>query len=125
VKCMAIVLMVVTLVAPTVSAQAGAQPDVWRTFAQRVEIGSRVKVSLDDGRRVIATVIEAGDEGLLLQPRTRIPVPAQRIAYDRIVSMERDEPRGGIGAGKAIAIGVASGVGAFLGTLLILIATLD
>lgn len=124
-KCMAIVLMVVTLVAPTVSAQAGAQPDVWRTFAQRVEIGSRVKVSLDDGRRVIATVIEAGDEGLLLQPRTRIPVPAQRIAYDRIVSMERDEPRGGIGAGKAIAIGVASGVGAFLGTLLILIATLD
>jgi hypothetical protein len=122
---MAIVLMVVTLVAPTVSAQAGAQPDVWRTFARRVEIGSRVKVSLDDGRRVIATVIEAGDEGLLLQPRTRIPVPAQRIAYDRIVSMERDEPRGGIGAGKAIAIGVASGVGAFLGTLLILIATLD
>jgi len=48
----------------------------------------------------------------------------QRIASDRIASLERDDARG-IGAGKAVAIGVASGVGAFLGALLILIATLD
>jgi len=127
-KCMAMALIVATLGAasvPTVFAQAGAQPDVWRAFAQRIDAGSRVKVSLDDGRSVVATLIDAGDDGLLLQPRTRIPVPVQRIAYDRIVSIERDKQRGGIGAGKAIAIGVASGVGAFLGTLMILIATID
>ena len=124
-KCMAIVLMVATLAATTLSAQAGAQPDVWRTFAQRIEAGSRVRLSLDDGRRVVATLINAGEDGLLVQPRTRIPVPVQRIAYDRIVSLERDKSRGGTGTGKAIAIGVASGVGAFLGTLMILIATID
>jgi hypothetical protein len=124
-KCMAMVLVVATLAATTVSAQAGAQPDVWRAFAQRIDAGSRVRVSLDDGQRVVATLIDAGEDGLLLQPRTRLPVPLQRIAYDRIVSIERDKPRGGIGAGKAIAIGVASGVGAFLGTLIILIATID
>jgi hypothetical protein len=124
-KCIAIVLVAATLAAATVSAQAGAQPDVWRPFAQRIDAGSRVKVSLDDGRRVVATLIDAGDDGLLVQPRTRIPVPVQGIAYDRIVSIERDEPRGGIGAGKAVAIGVASGVGALLGTLIILIATID
>ena len=73
---------------------------------------------------MVATLIEANAEGLLVQPRTRVPVPVQRIGYERIVSLERDEGRG-IGAAKAVAIGVASGVGAFLGTLLILIATID
>jgi len=69
-------------------------------------------------------LIEADADGVLVQPRTRVPVPVQRIASDRIASLERDDARG-IGAGKAVAIGVASGVGAFLGALLILIATLD
>ena len=123
-KCMAIVLMVTTLAAPGVSAQVSAEPEVWRAFAQRLEVGSRVEVNLDAGQRVVATLIEAGEVGLLVQPRTRVPVPVVRIAYDRIVSIERDKARG-IGAGKAVAIGVASGVGAFLGTLLILIATID
>ena len=48
----------------------------------------------------------------------------QRVPYDAIVSLERDDARG-IGAGKAVAIGVAAGVGAFLGTLLLVIAAID
>ena len=123
-KCIAIVLMVATLTTSTASAQAVPQPDVWRVFAQRIDAGSRIKIRLNEGQRVVATLIDAGEDGLLVQPRTRVPVAVQRIAYDRIASIERDEPRG-IGAGKAVAIGVASGVGAFLGTLLILIATID
>ena len=106
------------------AAQEPAQGDIWRAFAQNLEIGKRVKVRLVDGQRASATLIEANPDGLLLQPRTRVPVPVQRIPYDRIASLERDDARG-IGAGKAVAIGVASGVGAFLGTLLILIATVD
>ena len=123
-KSMMIALLVATLVAPTVFAQVTPQPDVWRALAQRIEVGSRVKVRFDDGQRVVATLIDAGENGLLLQPRARIPVRAQRVAYDRIVSLERDEARG-TGAAKAVAIGVASGVGVFLGTLLILIASID
>jgi hypothetical protein len=105
-------------------AQTPPQSEIWRAFAQKVDVGTRLKVRLDDGQRVVATLIEADADGVLVQPRTRLPVPVQRIAYDRIASLERDDARG-MGAGKAVAIGVASGVGAFLGTLLILIATLD
>jgi hypothetical protein len=120
------VLVMIAMLGPqaAAAAQEPAQGDIWRAFAQKIDAGTRVKVRLDNGQRVSATLIEADAEGLLLQPRTRLPVPIQRIAYDRIASLERDEARG-IGAGKAVAIGVASGVGAFLGALLILIATID
>src|SRR5688572_6158561 len=105
-------------------AQTPPQSEIWRAFAQKIDVGTRLRVRLDDGQRVVATLIEANEDGLLVQPRTRVPVPVQRIAYDRIASLERDDARG-VGAARAVAIGVASGVGAFLGTLLILIATLD
>ena len=122
-KVLPMLLLIITIATPSF-AQTQAQGDLWRAFAQKVEVGTRVKLRLDDGQRVVATLIEANADGLLVQPRTRVPVPVQRIAYERIVSLERDKGRG-IGAGKAVAIGVASGVGAFLGTLLILIATID
>ena len=122
-KVLPALLLIITMATPSF-AQTQAQGDLWRAFAQKVDVGTRVKLRLDDGQRVVATLIEANDDGLFVQPRTRVPVPVQRIAYERIVSFERDEGRG-IGAAKAVAIGVASGVGAFLGTLLILIATID
>jgi hypothetical protein len=122
-KVLPALLLIITIATPSF-AQTQAQGDIWRAFAQKVDVGTRVKLRLDDGQRVVATLIEANADGLLVQPRTRVPVPVQRIAYEDIASLERDEGRG-IGAGKAIAIGVASGVGAFLGTLLILIATID
>jgi S1-C subfamily serine protease len=105
-------------------AQAPPQGDLWRAFAQNIEVGSRVKVRLHDGRRVTATLIRADAGELLVQPRTRVPVPVQAIPYDEVASLERDNSRG-IGAAKAVALGVATGVGAFLGTLLIMIATID
>lgn len=117
-------LLVIIAIATPAFAQTQAEGDIWRAFAQKIDVGTRLKLRLDDGQRVSATLIEANPDGLLVQPRTRVPVAVQRIAYERIASLERDEGRG-IGAGKAVAIGVASGVGAFLGTLLILIATID
>jgi hypothetical protein len=117
--------LLMAMVVPCLAfAQTPPQSEIWRAFAQKVDVGTRLKVRLDDGQRVVATLIEADADGVLVQPRTRLPVPVQRIAYDRIASLERDDARA-MGAGKAVAIGVASGVGAFLGTLLILIATLD
>ena len=118
------ILLVIVVIATPALAQTQAQGDMWRAFAQKIDVGTRVRLRLDDGQRLAATLIEAQPDGVLVQPRTRVPVPVQRIAYERIVSLQRDDG-GGIGAGKAVAIGVASGVGAFLGTLLILIATID
>ena len=118
-------MLMIAMVAPSGAlAQTPPQSEIWRAFAQKVDVGTRVKLRLDDGQRVVATLIDANEDGLLVQPRTRVPVPVQRIAYDRIASLERDDARS-VGAAKAVAIGVASGVGAFLGTLLILIATID
>ena len=104
-------------------AAAQAPPDVWREFAQHVEIGTELDVRLSDGRRVRATLVGVRDDAVLLLPRTRVPVPIQPVPYGQIVRLERAKP--GLGAGKAIAIGVASGVGAFFATLAILLAVAE
>ena len=110
-----------TLAVPAVVG-AQAQPDVWKTFASRIDVGSQVDVRLRSGQRFRATLIDAREDVVLLQPKTRVPVPVQPVSYDAIVSLE--QVKGGIGAGKAAAIGVASGVGAFFATVLIIFATL-
>jgi hypothetical protein len=94
--------------------------DVWRNFAKRVDLGTELNVQLSDGHRVQATLVGVEDDAVLLQPKTRIAVPVQAVRYDDIVRME---PRkGGHGTGKAVAIGVATGVGTFFGIMLLLLA---
>lgn len=102
-------------------AAAQTSSDIWRSFAERVDVGTEVNVRLNDGRRFRATLVAARSDAMLVQPKTRIPVPIQAVPYEQIVRMERTKP--GIGAGKAVAIGVATGVGAFFGILAILFAT--
>ena len=114
------ILLVVLTTTHTVTAQV--PPQIWRTFAERVGVGTELSVRLSDGRRFRATLVGVENDAVLLQPRTRIPVPAQAIAYDEIVRLERT--KGGIGAGKAVAIGAAIGVGAFFGTFAVMIALL-
>jgi hypothetical protein len=73
-------------------------------------------------KRFRATLVGAQHDVVLLQPKTRIPVPVQAVAYDSIL---RIEPRkGGQGVGKAVAIGVAAGVGTFFGVMALLVAAL-
>ena len=66
---------------------------------------------LNNGRRFRATLVGVRDSAMMVQPKTRIPVPIQAVPYDDVMQIERT--RSGIGAGKAVAIGVAAGVGAF------------
>lgn len=114
------VIIVFLAVQPT-AAQVTDTAELWRAFAERIEVGSSVKVRLRDGQKLTATLVQARPDALLLQPKTRVPVPVQPVSYELIVSMERVRS-GGIGAGKAAAIGVATGVGSFLATLFIFIA---
>ena len=115
-------LVFVLLIALVVPSGAGAQApvDVWKTFAGRIDVGTELNVRLRNGQKFRATLLDAGEDVLLLQPKTRIPVPAQPVAYEAIVSLER--AKRGIGAGKAVAIGVATGVGAFFGIFLTILA---
>jgi hypothetical protein len=117
-------LLVCLLMIQPAAAQVADAGAVWRTFAAKVEVGSSVKVRLQDGRTFTATLVEAQTDALLLQPRTRVPVPVQPVPYDAIVSIERVRG-GGIGAGKAAAIGVLTGVGAFFATLVIFLAAIQ
>jgi hypothetical protein len=111
-------VLIVLMAAQGIAAQTPAE--IWRNFAQRVEIGSELNVRLNDGRRLHATLVGVGGDAVLLQPKTRVPVPIQAVPYDDIVRLERT--KAGIGAGKAVAIGVATGVGAFFGVLALMFA---
>jgi len=106
------------------AASAQSQAEIWKAFAAQVDAGTELTVRLRDGQRFRATLIAVRDDGVLLQPRTRVPVPVQPVPYEEIATLERRESRG-IGAGKAAAIGVASGAAAFVAMLLILMAAFD
>jgi hypothetical protein len=114
-------LLIAMLATHAAAALTPDSAELWRAFAMKVPVGSSLKVRLRAGQTFTATLVQASPEALLLQPRGRVPVPVQPVAYEAIVSLEPMRG-GGIGAGKAAAIGVAAGVGAFFATLLIFIA---
>ena len=98
--------------------------EAWRTFALKLDVGTELNVRLQNGQHFTATLLEARGDALVLQPRTRRPVPVQTVSYDAIQSLERRSHHGMSGA-KAAAIGVAIGVGAFLAILAIFAANVD
>ena len=75
---------------------AQAPPDVWKTFASRIDVGVQLNVRLRNGQKFRATLIDAREDVLLLQPKTRVPVPVQPVAYEAIVSLE--QVKGGMAA---------------------------
>ena len=123
-RCCGSLVLVILLAAQPVLAQTQDNAELWRTFAGKVDVGAAVTVRLRDGRKFRATLVAAQPDALMLQRRTRLPVPIEPIAYDAIVSIER-EKSGGMSAGKAAAIGVATGVGTFFAILFIMVASID
>ena len=109
--------LIVAMAAYSVTAQTSSE--IWKSFAEQVEVGTELNVRLNDGRQFKATLVGIRDNAMLMQPRTRIPVPIQTVPYEDVTRIERTKQ--GIGAGKAVAIGVATGVGAFFGVLALLI----
>jgi hypothetical protein len=119
-----LVTMLIAALALPGAAAAQVPADVWRTFAEKVEVGSEVRVRLTDGQRFRAVMVAAGQDALMLQPKTRVPVPVQAVPYAAIASLERSG-QSGVGAGKAAAIGIATGVGAFFATMAIILAVVS
>ena len=118
------------LVAVMIAALAVPRPlsaqtteNVWRSFVEKVAVGTELQVRLASGQRFRATLIGVRDDAVLMLPKTRVPVPVQPVPYGEIVALERT--RHGMGAGKAAAIGVATGAGTVFAILAILFATLD
>jgi hypothetical protein len=120
-------VLAVVVFTSTVAAQSQVSPQktaaAWRGVAQTFGVGSVVTLSLDNGQRIRATLIEIGDTYILMQPKTRVPVAVQSIPYEAIVSLERESPKKGASPLKTAAIGAGSGAaGFFLGVLLLLAA---
>jgi hypothetical protein len=101
--------LILFLAAHSVAAQTSSE--IWRSFAEKVDVGTELNVRLNNGRRFRATLVGVRDNAMMVQAKTRIPVPIQAVPYEDVMQIERT--RSGIGAGKAVAIGVAAGVGAF------------
>ncbi len=97
-------------------------PALVRSTAERIPAGARVRVTLTDGRQMKAVIVGVDAQDVVVRERTRIPEPPVRIPAERITSIELDQ---GMGFGKALAIGVAIGVGLTFSVLAILFATLD
>ncbi len=114
-KRIAVVVLSAVIAAP-MAASAQGQGDTWRTFAEKLEVGTALTVHLRNGQRFRATLIAAQDEALLLQPKTRVPVPAQVVPFADVASIEIDTGKGA-NVGKAIAIGASVAAGAFFGLM--------
>jgi hypothetical protein len=104
-------------------AAAAERVDAWRSLLERLPAGARVRLRLADGRTIRATLLQTKRDEIVVTPRTRIPEPVQTIAFADLVSIdvETDAPS----MARMVGIGVASGVAAFFGMLLIMIASIE
>ena len=95
--------------------QRPAPPTAIADYAKSLKPGTRVRVSTATGSVLKATFMNATDEAIVVQLRTRIPEPPIEIAMRDVTSLTPETK--GTGLGKAIAIGTAVGVGATFGVL--------
>lgn len=93
-------------------------------YVQRLPMGSRVRVERTDGSTLRGTLMQSSSEAIVVQKSTRIPEAPVSIAITELARVTTENGNG-IGAGKAVAIGIASGVGAFFAILAIAFAAGD
>jgi hypothetical protein len=101
-----------------------ADRQILADFVERLDLGTRVKVTVTGNRTLRGTLVKRTADALVLQPRARVPEPLVEIRYTDLLAIEPETRTNG-GTTKAIAIGVAVGVGAVVGTLFILAALLS
>jgi hypothetical protein len=98
-------------------------PAVTAAYVKAVPPGTRITLTLTDGKRMKGTLMVVEDDAIVVRPRARVPEPAQTIPLAQIATIEAERENGGMG--RAIAIGAAVGAGAAIGVFLALIAALS
>ena len=89
-------------------------------YVHRLPVGSRVKVTLDNGKVMRGTLLKADADPIVVQLRTRVPEPPIEIDIGRIAAVELET--GDPSVGRVIGIAVAAGAAATFGVLLLLAA---
>ena len=91
-------------------------------FVQKLPPGSRVRIDRTDGQSMKATLMRATSQAITVQARTRVPEPPIDIPLSTVARVAL-ENGSGTSTAKAVGIGIAAGVGTFLGILAILAAS--
>jgi hypothetical protein len=98
-------------------------PGYWFSYAEKLPIGSTVRLRTTDGKRHTAVLTLVDERGITLELKSRIPEPARRVPFDQIQQLELKT--NGSSIAKAAAVGSAIGAGTFLGLLALLAANWD
>ncbi len=123
------IVVMMTLLSPNIALMAQQSnmlqrtQEYWFTYAEKLPIGSTVRVRTSDGERRTAVLAVVDREGITLEPKTRVPEPPVRVSFDRLEQLELKQ--NGSSMAKAVAIGAAVGAGTFLGILALLAASWD
>jgi hypothetical protein len=109
---------------PSIARQRIADPpELWRMYAEKLPIGSAVMIRTSDGDRVSASLLVVDDTGITVKPRVRRPEPSRHIGFDRLEQLEIEPQNAGPGArAAAIGVGIATGIGTFFGTVILVCA---
>jgi hypothetical protein len=107
-------------------AAAGAQepPRAFAPLARSLTPGTRVEIDLADGTHLDGTVLSQSAEGLVVNPKTRVPVAPWRITYAEIRNLDV-KTRDGMRPGTKVLIGIGVGAAVSLVTVGLLLAAIS
>ena len=63
------------------------ESSAWRSVAQAIPLGSKVRVQTMDGKRLSGTLMRADSSSMLIKRNTRHPEPAVSIAFDDVAKI--------------------------------------
>jgi len=102
----------------------GAHTDTLRSYVEKLPIGSMVKVKMKEGKDVKGILMVIEPDAIVVKPKTRINRPERQLSYTDIEFVEPITRNNG-NIAKSVAIGMATGAGAFLGLILLTVAIID
>lgn len=115
---------IIYVLAALIAAPAFAQPQdsaaMWKTFAERLDVGAPIKVRTTDGKSVEAHLVQVTADAVRISPKTRRPVPVREIPFSAIQKIEKRNEGWSAGAKVLLGVGVAAGA-----TLILFIAALS
>ena len=103
----------------------GQDFDTIGRYLRQLPVGSEVDVRLADRSHFRAFLMGVEGTDLIVMPKTRLPVPQRRLAFDTVEFVELRSGHGGVKPAAAIGIGAAVGAGVFFGLLLVALAASD
>lgn len=117
-QAIAIVTLMAMLAAPLGAQDRTRETAAWRALAGRLQPGTFVDIRTKDGGHFKGTFLESTDDRVLVKPHTRVAVPAREVAFAELESMT--PAKHGMSPGMKVLIGV----GASIGSMMLLMAAL-